>query len=374
MGWNTWNKFHCDISAELVKNTTDQMVSLGLNDLGYNYMILDDCWQASSRDSNGMLQPDSTKFPDGMKSLGDYIHGKGIMFGIYSSAGSMTCQKFPGSLGHETDDAKSFSDWGVDYLKYDNCYNQGVSARDRYTAMANAITASGRQMFYSICNWGNEQIADWGNTIANSWRTTQDIEIYASTTNQWQNVKSNFLINMMSASSASPGHWNDPDMLQVGNGLLTAEEEKTHFALWAFAKAPLIIGCDLQTVSAESLAILSNKNLISINQDILGKQATCVQGCDISAPSTMQVYQSLVVTDASDGLHMAVMAVNWDDATPATLTYDMVTNGVATGLGDNCVIMDLYTGEEMNTNGSPQVWADIPAHGHVAKKIKCLPF
>jgi len=179
---------------------------------------------------------------------------------------------------------------------------------------------------------------------------------------------------MMSAESAMPGHWNDPDMLQVGNGLLTEQEEKTHFALWAYSKAPLIIGCDLDNIAQSSLDILMNKNLIAINQDVLGKQATCVQGCDITAPATLHVYQSLVVVDESDGLHMAVLGVNWDDANPQTLTYDMVANGVAIGLADNCVITDLYTGDVANTNGSPQVWADIPAHGHFAKKIKCLPF
>jgi len=132
-----------------------------------------------------MIQADSTKFPDGMKAVADHTHDAGLKFGIYSSAGSMTCQKFPGGLGHEMEDAKQYADWGVDYLKYDNCYNEGVSAYTRYTAMADALKSTGRDIFYSICNWGNERISEWGNTIANSWRTTQDIEIYSSPTNQW---------------------------------------------------------------------------------------------------------------------------------------------------------------------------------------------
>jgi alpha-galactosidase len=161
---------------------------------------------------NGYIQPDPVKFPD-MKGLGDYIHGKNLKFGIYSSAGTKTCGGYPGSLGYEMWDAANYSQWGVDYLKYDNCYNQGISAKIRYTDMANAIQATGRDMFYSICNWGNEQIATWGRTIAQSWRTTQDIEVYSSNTNQWQQVKANFLRNQLSAANASPGGWNDPDML-----------------------------------------------------------------------------------------------------------------------------------------------------------------
>jgi alpha-galactosidase len=209
-----------------------------------------------------------------MKAVGDYVHSKELKFGIYSSAGTKTCGGFPGSLGYENKDAGNFTQWGVDYLKYDNCYNNGVAGIIRYTDMANALKATGRDVFYSLCNWGNEQVATtWGPMIAHSWRTTQDIEIYKTTTNQWQQIKSNFLRNNLSASSAGKGHWNDPDMLQVGNGLLSLEEERTHFALWAFAKAPLIIGCDLTTIEKDypdSLAILKNQMLIDINQDQLG--------------------------------------------------------------------------------------------------------
>lgn len=214
-----------------------------------------------------------------MKAVGDMIHAASLMFGIYSSAGTMTCAKRPGGLGYEMMDAKDYASWGVDYLKYDNCYNTGVPAFDRYNAMASALQSTGRAIFYSICNWGNENIAQWGNTISNSWRTTQDIEIYYTQTNQWQQIKGNFLINQLSASAAGPGHWNDPDMLQIGNNVLTTAEERSHFALWAFAKAPLIIGCDLNTISSDSLAILMNKNMIAINQNSKGKQAVCVYGC-----------------------------------------------------------------------------------------------
>jgi alpha-galactosidase len=196
-----------------------------LNEYGYKYINLDDCWQDVSRAADGHIQADAKKFPDGMKALGDKIHGEGLLFGVYSSAGTKTCAGRPGGLGYEKLDAMDYASWGVDYLKYDNCYNTGVPAFDRYNAMAQALMSTGRQIFYSICNWGNESVAQWGNTISNSWRTTQDIEIYKTTTNQWQQIKGNFLINQMSASKAGAGHWNDPDMLQVGNGVLSLEEE-----------------------------------------------------------------------------------------------------------------------------------------------------
>ena len=186
MGWNSWNHFHCNINSKIIESAADNVISLGLKDLGYNYINIDDCWQSMSRASNDHIVPDPTKFPN-MTAVGEYIHEKGLLFGIYSSAGTKTCGGFPGGLGHETDDAEDYAKWGVDYLKYDNCYNLGVAATKRYGDMAaalkkatNATTGgTGREIFYSICNWGDEQVAEWGNTMANSWRTTQDIEIYS---------------------------------------------------------------------------------------------------------------------------------------------------------------------------------------------------
>jgi alpha-galactosidase len=171
MGWNSWNRFHCDINSTIIEGAADAVISLGLKDLGYNYINIDDCWQAKERASNGHVVPDPTKFPN-MTAVGDYIHGKGLKFGIYSSAGTKTCGGYPGGLGHEVDDANDYASWGVDYLKYDNCFNLGVAATKRYGDMANALNATGREIFYSICNWGDEQVAEWGNTMANSWRTT----------------------------------------------------------------------------------------------------------------------------------------------------------------------------------------------------------
>ena len=198
-----------------------------------------------------------------MKALGDYIHSLGLKYGIYESAGTYTCQKRAGSLGYEAIDAQDFADWGVDYLKYDNCYNEHVPATKRYTDMRDGLLATGRPIFYSICNWGEEGVGSWGNSTGNSWRTTGDISP------NFPSLKGNFLQNAKSASSAGPGAWNDPDMLEVGvtqyGQTLTAVEAATHFALWAVVKSPLIIGADLSTISKENLDILTNKNLIKIN-------------------------------------------------------------------------------------------------------------
>lgn len=237
--------------------------------------------------------------------------------------------------------------------------------------MSQALVNSGRDIYYAICNWGNERIADWGYTIANSWRTTQDIEIYTTNTNQWQFIKANFLKNQLNAKNASPGHWNDPDSLQIGNNLLTLEEEKTHFALWAFAKAPLIIGCDLTNITKESMDILKNKQLIDINQDMFGKQATCVLGCEDGLPTTVYQVQGF---HPEDGAYVATLIINWDDEKELDFEYDPVAYKVANSKFDNCVFTDLWTGTKTTTTGAKQVSQKIQPHSHLAFRSKCLPF
>jgi len=210
-----------------------------------------------------------------MKALGDYIHSKGLRFGIYSSAGTKTCEGRPGSLDYEETDANSFASWGVDYLKYDNCYNKNLHGLARYPKMRDALAKSGRKIFYSICNWGEDNTMQWGPATGNSWRTTMDIKDY------WASMEYNFFESQKFAHIAGSGGWNDPDILEVGNGGMTNDEEKTHFALSAIAKAPLIIGCDLTTVKADSLAILMNEKLIAVNQDPNSKQAVCTINCSM---------------------------------------------------------------------------------------------
>ena len=230
-------------------------------------MNLDDCWLLADRDANGHVIVDPVAFPKGMKSLADYVHTRGLKFGIYNSAGTKTCKERAGSLTYEQIDAADYALWEVDYLKYDNCFNMDLPDEDRYTAMRDALARTGRSIYYSICSWGRADVWKWGNQTGNSWRTTDDIQ------NNWISVKSNYLLSNLHPESAGPGSWNDPDMLEVGNGGLTHAEERSHFALWAFAKSPLLIGCDLNTVSPQSLAVLKSKQLIKVNQDSLGRQA-----------------------------------------------------------------------------------------------------
>ena len=237
-------------------------------------MNIDDCWQASTRDSQGRVQADPVRFPSGMKAIGDYIHSKGLKFGIYSSAGFKTCQGFPASLGLEEVDAKSYANWGVDYLKYDNCYQDHGIPTKRYGDMAKALDNSGREIFYSLCEWGRENPAVWGAEIgANSWRTSGDI------TDGWRSIisRAEYAASLWRYAGPQKG-WNDPDMLEVGNGKCSIDEYKTHFSLWAMLKSPLIIGNDIRTLSGsdEITQILSNKEVIAINQDELGAQGRIV--------------------------------------------------------------------------------------------------
>ncbi|KAL8464893.1 hypothetical protein ACS0TY_034394 [Phlomoides rotata] len=261
MGWNSWNHFQCNIQEKLIKETADAMVSTGLAALGYKYINLDDCWAELNRDSKGNLVAKGSTFPSGIKALADYVHGKGLKLGIYSDAGTQTCSKqMPGSLGHEEQDAKTFASWGVDYLKYDNCNNNNISPKERYPVMAKALLNSGRPIFFSLCEWGQEDPATWAKSIGNSWRTTGDIS------DNWDSMTSRADLNDKWAAYAGPGGWNDPDMLEVGNGGMSTQEYRSHFSIWALAKAPLLIGCDIRSLDAVTRALLSNHEVIAVNQ------------------------------------------------------------------------------------------------------------
>ncbi|KAG0543077.1 hypothetical protein BDA96_02G158400 [Sorghum bicolor] len=272
MGWNSWNHFHRKINEDIIRQIADAMVDTGLAKLGYEYINIDDFWAAYDRDSQGNLAANVSTFPSGVRALADYVHGKGLKLGIYSDAGTRTCGKLmPGSLGYEDQDAKTFASWGVDYLKYDNCNNQGISPQPRYDAMSKALLNSGRNIFFSLCEWGVNDPATWAGGIGNSWRTTGDIK------DTWAKMTAIADKNNKWASYAGPGGWNDPDMLEVGNGGMTTEEYRSHFSIWALMKAPLLIGCDIRSMSNETKEILSNRNVIAVNQDGLGVQGHKVQ-------------------------------------------------------------------------------------------------
>lgn len=266
MGWNSWNHYGCNVAETVVRQSADFILTSGLANLGYRYINIDDCWAQWHRDSNGFLVSNSTSFPSGIKSLAEYMHSRGLLLGIYSSAGSRTCQGQPGSLFYEERDADTFASWGVDYLKYDNCHNKKIPSVPRYLRMSQALRNAGRPMFYSICQWGRNDPATWAPAIGNSWRTTKDIK------DEWTSMRNIADKNNVWAAYAGPGAWNDPDMLEVGNGGMTKDEYVAHFSLWALMKAPLLIGCNVANMSADTMEILGNKEVIAVNQDKLGVQ------------------------------------------------------------------------------------------------------
>ena len=274
MGWNSWNKFGCDINENVIRAAADAMVSSRMKDAGYQYVVIDDCWHGE-RDINGDIQADPKRFPSGIKALADYIHGKGLKFGIYSDAGKKTCAGRPGSRGHEYQDARQYAAWGVDYLKYDWCSTGSQDARSSYETMSDALRASGRPIVFSICEWGQNKPWLWGETIGNLWRMSGDIYDGWESRDGHENGMTNILDMQVGLEShAGPGHWNDPDMLEVGNGGMTFEEYKSHFSLWAVLAAPLIAGNDLAHMSKETKSILTNKEVIAVDQDALGVQGS----------------------------------------------------------------------------------------------------
>lgn len=268
MGWNSWNKFQCNVSEKLIMQMADEMVSSGMKDAGYNYIVIDDCWQVD-RDQNGEVIPDKDRFPHGMKYVADYIHSKGLKFGIYSCAGTKTCQGRPGGRGYEFQDARSYARWGVDYLKYDWCYSTTQDAKSSYSIMRDALYAAGRPIVFSLCEWGTSKPWEWAKEVGHLWRTTGDIQ------DRWDAMIAILDKERDIAKYSGPGHWNDPDMLEVGNGGMTNEEYKTHFSLWCMLASPLMAGNDLSVMTPAIKEILTNPEVIALDQDSLGNQAFC---------------------------------------------------------------------------------------------------
>ncbi|KAL8520726.1 hypothetical protein ACS0TY_011322 [Phlomoides rotata] len=309
MGWNSWNHFNCFIDENIIKQTADALVSSGLANLGYEYVNIDDCWAEISRDDEGSLVPKNSTFPSGLKALADYVHSKGLKLGIYSDAGYYTCsKKMPGSLGYEEHDAKTFASWGIDYLKYDNCFNDGSKPPVRFPVMTRALMSVGHPIFFSLCEWGDLHPALWGFNVGNSWRTTNDIS------DNWDSMVSRADQNEVYAEFARPGGWNDPDMLEVGNGGMTKEEYIVHFSIWAISKAPLLIGCDVRNITKETMEIIANKEVIAVNQDKLGIQAKKVRmegDLEVWAGPLSGYRTALVLLNR--GTSRRVMTARWDD-------------------------------------------------------------
>lgn len=327
MGWNTWNTFACDINEILIKETTDVMIATGMRDAGYVYIVLDDCWLSKERDAEGNLTADPEKFPSGMKALGDYLHSKGFKFGIYNCAGTKTCAGYPGGRGHEFQDARIYASWGVDYLKYDWCEHGTANAQETYKTMRDALYKAGRPIVFSMCEWGQNEPWKWAGPVAHLWRTTGDITDCwdCKPEKEWENNIKSLLDRQVGLEKyAGPGHWNDPDMLEVGNPGLTPAESRAHFSLWCMLAAPLMAGNDVRIMTEDIRNILTDEEVIAIDQDPLGRQ-----GYRFSQTPEKEVW----VKELSDGdwavcvlnagKKAAEMKVSWGDLTFLNGTYQV---------------------------------------------------
>ena len=288
MGWNTWNTFAHKIDEQLIRESADAIVSSGMKNAGYIYVNIDDCWHGK-RDSIGFIHPDPEHFPSGMKALGDYIHSLGLKFGIYSDAGWQTCGSRPGSRGYEYQDAMQYAKWGVDYLKYDWCNTEGLNAEGAYLTMRNALYAAGRPIVFSLCEWGNNKPWEWGKDIGHLWRTTGDITNCFDCVvdhGTWKSWGIMYILDMQNGLRvyAGPDHWNDPDMMEVGNGMSVAED-RAHFSMWCMLAAPLIAGNDVRNMTKETIEILTDKEVIAIDQDKLG-----IQGFKHSSEDSLEIW------------------------------------------------------------------------------------
>jgi alpha-galactosidase len=352
MGFNNWNSTHCraEFNESMVEGIADLFVEKGLKDAGYQYVNLDDCWALPNRNADGKLVPDPARFPNGIKAVADYVHAKGLKLGIYTSAGTKTCDSvgFPGALGHEYSDARQFADWGVDYLKYDNCNNQGVDAKLRYTTMRDALKATGRPIVYSLCEWGENKPWEWASDVGHLWRTTGDIN------DSWGSMLSILKQNLPLAPYAGPGHWNDPDMLEVGNGGMTDTEYRSHFSMWSVMAAPLLIGSDLRKASPATFDILDNKEVIAVDQDPLGKQGTVLSS---------EGGRWVVAKEMKDGSRAVALFNETGSA------QHIATTARAVGLpaAPAYTLRDLWQRRSYNTAGA--ISATVPAHGTVLVRV-----
>jgi alpha-galactosidase len=324
------------------------MAASGMRDAGYRYLVIDDCWQVA-RDGNGILVADSIRFPHGIKALADYVHSKSLKFGIYTDAGTKTCQGRPGTLGHEVQDARTFASWGVDYVKEDWCNAKGLVARDQYVKFRDALAHAGRPIVLSICEWGANQPWEWAPRIGNLWRTTDDIS------DEWPSMLSNLDQSAQHPSVASPGAWNDPDMLEVGNGGMTDAEYRAHFSLWAIQAAPLVAGNDVRTMNDATKAILMNREIIAVDQDSLGAQGILVS----SGPPEIQVWAKPL----ADGSR-AVALLN-RSSVPAEIRASFRRAGLS---ADSATVRDLWEHRDLGTFAREYV-DTVPSHAVVMIRV-----
>jgi alpha-galactosidase len=350
MGWNSWNHFHCGVTDAIVRAQAKAMVDSGMKAAGYTYINIDDCWQGQ-RDAQGFIHPNN-RFPD-MKSLTDYVHGLGLKIGIYSSPGPKTCGGYEGSYGHEAQDAETYAKWGFDYLKYDWCSAREVypfsAEPEVYKKMHDALVKAGRPIVFSLCQYGMDRVWRWGPSIgANLWRTSDDI---------YDNYTRMGFIGFGEdglEGYAGPGHWNDPDMLEIGNGHMNYDEQISHMSLWCLLAAPLLAGNDLSNMSKETLAILTNPEVIAIDQDAKG-----VQGRRVSQEGPLEVW----VKPLADGSKAVGLFNRGESVMPVTVKFSEI------GGGESASVRDLWKHQDLGTVHD-SFTAQVPRHGVVLIKVK----
>ena len=350
MGWNSWNKFAGRVDDAAVRSMADAMATNGMKDAGYQYINIDDTWEAS-RDTQGNITTNK-KFPD-MKALADYVHSKGLKIGIYSSPGPNTCAGYEGSYGHEEQDARTYAAWGIDYLKYDWCGARNIYTDQEmqavYQKMGDALLKSGRPILYSLCQYGRDDVWKWGPEVGgNAWRTTGDIR------DTWDSMTKIGFSQDELAAWAAPGHWNDPDMLEIGNGGMTDDEYRTHMSLWSILAAPLLAGNDLRNMTPTILEILTNREVIAVNQDKDGKQ-----GRRIAKSGDQEVWAKPLFGGAqaiglfNRGGTPEKITVKWSD-------LDLKTTPAHT--------RDLWGHSDLKLDGA-EYSVTVPAHGVVMLRI-----
>ena len=369
MGWNSWNTFQTNISEKLVMKTADAMVSSGMKVGGYRYIVLDDGWMTKERDANGNLVPDPKKFPHGMKALINYVHSKGLKFGLYNCAGTKTCAGYPGTRGYEYQDARFYAKLGIDYLKYDWCNTDGIDAQEAYRTMSKALRVAGRPIVFSLCEWGENKPWNWAGSVGELWRTTGDITaIFDGYLDHgtWKQTGVMPIVDLQKGlrKFAGPGHWNDPDMLEVGNGM-SVNEDRAHFSLWCMLAAPLIAGNDITKMSAATNEILTNKEVVAIDQDKAG-----IQGFVYKVKDSIEIWVKPLSEDnwtvcfLNRSLEPKDIDFNWHDE----MIYDTLLNRTLDTRKINYQLRDLW--KKSNSGDTRELLkSSIPAHDVLMFKL-----
>jgi alpha-galactosidase len=368
MGWNSWNRFACNIDEKLIRETADAMVKTGLKDAGYQYINIDDCWHGA-RDASGNIQPDPQRFPNGIKAVADYVHARGLKLGIYSDVGNTTCGGRPASRGHEYQDAQTYAAWGVDYLKYDWCDSKNINAVGAYTTMRDALRTANRPILFSICEWGDNKPWEWAPEVGHSWRTTGDIYPCwdcEMSHGSWSALGVLRILDKQAGlrKYSGPGHWNDMDMLEVGMGM-TEIEDRAHFSIWAMMDSPLILGNDLRNMPKGVHEIVGNREVIAINQDPLG-----VQALRFYNQGSVELWAKPMAND-----EWAFMILNRGEA-PLTYHYDWQQHAIGDDLSKrevdfkktNYTWRDAWSGKTGDT--AHRLDVTVPAHGVVLLRLK----